>query len=436
MTYESLFDLLTYRQSTRTFSARSVDIETARRLIAAAQQAPSSCNHQLNRYVLVTDDALKQRLCDEAGTSPTIREAPLSIVLLFRMGWNHNKLSVVQSLGMSAQNLLLAAATLNLKSVIQAAIGDTEVIRKLLGIGEGYYVASIISLGYADEASPRPPRLPLDAVCGVNRLSEPVAVRYPRKNKCTAIGDYSNASSPDAIWDPDRWPDEAIATWRGLAVWHTSPRAGVHRPRRLRKEFDAEIALFANSLEPHHATLEFLPYSAAYGARLLAEESLRALPFDVFELSAYHEDFIRKRCELEGVRAPDHYFCGTDWERDLGRRYDRILVAGGLNHLPAKGSIVAFLRRHLKADGRLLISYRNRWSFHALEYVRMKRAQVGNAGPNKPISPLRFARQLGPHFAPEMTCGISLSPWGIGRTYWGGSRRYLCRTIFCVMRPR
>lgn len=434
--YDGLLALLESRRSTRAFDGRPVDIEVARKLIAAAQEAPSSCNHQLNRYVLVTDGDLKRKLHEEAGASPIVREAPLSIVLLFRMGWNHNKLSVVQSLGMSAQNILLAAAALGLKSVPQAGIGNTDVIRQLLGIGDGYYVASIISVGYAEEQAPRAPRLPLDDVVSVNTFAEPPALQYPRQAKRTEIWSYSNAASPDAVWDPDAWSDAAIATWRGLAVWHTSPFADVHRPRRSRAEFEAEIALFLPHLSPDHATLELLPYSCAYGARLLAEPSLEGMPYDVFELSEHHETFIRARCRAEGVREPEHYFSGIDWERDLGRRYDRILIAGGLNHLPGHRAIAAFLARHLKDDGRLLVTCRNRWSFQSLLYRRMKRQQVGNAGPFKPLSPLALRRRLRPYFAPELVRGISLLPHRLGATHRHAPLRYLCSTIFAVFAKR
>lgn len=433
MDYESLLALLKSRQSTRAFDDRPVDIEVAKKLIAAAQEAPSSCNHQLNRYVLVTDDGLKWKLHEQAGVSTVVRDAPLSIVLFFRMGWNHSKLSVVQALGMSAQNILLAAAALNLKTVPQAGIGNTDVIRQLLGIGEGYYVASIISVGYGNQPSPRPPRLPLDAVVSVNAFSEPPNVKYPRRAVHTDFLSYSNRSSPDAVWDPDQWSEAAIATWRGLAVWHTSPTAGVHRSRRFRPEFEAEIDLFRRHLSPNHATLEFLPYSGAYGARLLAEPSLQPMPYEVFELSEYHEGFIRGRCRAEGVRAPDRYFSGIDWEGDLGRRYDRILIAGSLNHLPGHRAIGAFLSRHLADGGRLLLTYRNRWSFESIRYHRMKREQVANSGPFKPLSPPALQRRLRPYFVPECFYGISLVPTRLGATYARGPLRYFCRTIFGVL---
>lgn len=66
--------------------------------------------------MVVTDAAVKQALREKAGVPATIEQAPVSIVLALRMGWNHNKLSIVQSLGMAAQNLLLAATSLRCRA--------------------------------------------------------------------------------------------------------------------------------------------------------------------------------------------------------------------------------------------------------------------------------------------------------------------------------
>ncbi|MGH7899975.1 MAG: nitroreductase family protein [Candidatus Binatia bacterium] len=432
--YETLLELLRSRQSTRAFSPRPVDRDTAKKLVLAAQQAPSSCNHQMNRFVLVDDPELKRQFCDRAGASPAVRDAPLSIVLLFRMGWNHSKFAVTQSLGMAAQNILLAATSLGLKSVVQAGIGNTDLIRQLLGIGDGHFVASIISVGYADEAEPRAPRLPLDDVYGFNAFHDPLSLRFPRRDCRTIYTDYSNSRSPDAVWDPDRWPIEALATFRGLSVWHTAPAPGVHHPRRLAAEFESEIALYRTALGPGTRTLEFLPYSAVYGARLAREPELGSMPWDVFELSPYHEEFIRKRCELEGVRGPDRYFSAAGFDGDLGGRYDRILIPGSLNHVPLGPAVIGFLERHLAPDGRLLVCYRNARSFLALQYRRMKRAQVWNFGPFKPIAPGRFRRATRAVFTPDRTVGISLRPDAIGRIYEQPTVRHLCRTVFCVLR--
>lgn len=49
MNYGAFIRLARQRQSTRAFEDRAVSPETIEKLIAAAQQPPTSCNHQLNR---------------------------------------------------------------------------------------------------------------------------------------------------------------------------------------------------------------------------------------------------------------------------------------------------------------------------------------------------------------------------------------------------
>jgi hypothetical protein len=66
----------------------------------------------------------------------------------------------------------------------------------------------------------------------------------------------------------------------------------------------------------------------------------------------------------------------------------------------------------------------------------MKRGQVWNFGPFKPIAPGRFRRLMGKGFVTERTAGISLFPTAIGTVYDRPIQRHLCRTVFCVLRRR
>lgn len=426
MDYESFKDLLHARHSTRRFTDRPVPKEVVADLIAAAQLAPSSCNHQLNRYVVITDPVLKESLCKEAAAPSAFREAPVSIALLFRMGWNHNKLSVAQSLGMSAQNILLAATSMGLESVIQAGIGDTHAIARRLGIGDGYFLASIISVGYGQEPTPAPPRLPTADVYSVNHFHEPPYLRYPRRPIRTTFTDYTIHNSPDAVWDPALWRLDSIAAFRGLAVWHTSPRPDVHRLARSAAEFDQEVAFFRRHLDPSCRTLEFLAYSGSYGARLAASQDLAGMRWEVLELSEHHQAFIRARCEMEGVPPPAAFHVTADFNVDLGVRFDRIMIPGSLNHLPPDPTIGAFLRRHLAPQGRILLLFGNRWSFEWESHRRRARAQVWNLGPYAPRSSRQIRRILGPGLCVKEDVGLSLHPWRLGVLHRGLTRA-LCR---------
>lgn len=435
MDYSDFLELARSRQSIRTFESRPVDMRLVEQLLLAAQQAPTSCNHQLNRYVVVTDASLRRALHEQAGAPRTVVEAPTSIVVVVRMGWNHNKFSLIQSAGMAAQNILLAATSLGLDAVIQAGIGDTEKIRELLGIDDGHLVLSIISLGYGDEVFPHPPRLPTEAIYGADRFSEAPYLRYPRRPVRADYGAYSNDRSPDAVWDPDGWSLDAIGCFRGLAVWHTSPRPGVHRPTRWRGEIEQEIAFFRRHLGRGHRILEVLAFSGAYGARLVADPDLSELPWEVFELSPYHREFIDKRCELEGVKSPDAYHWATDLGVDLGVRFDRILLAGSWNHLPRRVDLAGFLERHLVPGGLALVSLRNALSFQTPLYWRLRRGQVWNFGPFAPRTVRGLEKRLGAGFRRVERVGLSLVPWSLGRV-WDDWRAGFCRTVCLALERR
>lgn len=231
--YAAFLDLARRRRSVRRFSDRPVPPDVVERLLAAAQEAPTSCNHQLNRYVVVDDRQLLRALHEVAGAPETVARAPVSIVLLFRMGWNHNKLSVAQSLGMAAQNILLAATSLGLAGVLQAGIGDTRAIGRILGIGDGYFIGSILSLGWSDDDLPRPPRLPTADVAGWNRFAEAPALRYLRRRRGQVwnFGPYAPLSPPRV----ERFlaPDLAPIARSGLSLSSRALGREFHDSRRL-----------------------------------------------------------------------------------------------------------------------------------------------------------------------------------------------------------
>jgi hypothetical protein len=403
-------------------------------LLVAAQEAPSSCNHQLNRYVVVTDAALRTAMWQQAGAPEAVALAPVSVVLLFRMGWNHNKLSVAQSLGMAAQNLLLAATSLGLATVIQAGIGDSNRIRSLLGIPPDFFVASIVSLGWPAGDFPRPPRLPVADVCGRNRFDQASVLAYPRR-RLADFAVVSNQRCPTAEWRPERWSLPSIGAFRGLAVWHTSPRADVHRSQRFAAEMAGEVEFFRTHLGPATTTLELLPYSAAYGARLVASDPLRELPWAVFELSPHHRAFIAKRCELEGVKVPDEYHWSDDLGVDLGRRWQRVVAPATFNHLPLTAELAAFLARHVAPGGLLLVTLRNRWSFQVALSWRQRRGQVWNFGPFAPRGRGQVVGLLREAFVLRHAHGLSPTPWQLGRSCTGVLTG-VCRTQCLVFEAR
>lgn len=424
--YSQFLKVLKNRQSYRVFDKREVPDKYIPLLIDAARQAPSSCNHQLTRYVVIQDPDLQQQIAKEIPGQEIVRNAPLTIIPIIRLGWNHNKYSIIQSLGMAEQNILGAATSLGLRSIVRAGIGDTQKWKDILEIPEGYEMYSAISVGYCEEDFPRAPKIPVEKLYSIDKFSEEHSLAYPRKEVKVTYQSYSNNKSPDAVWDPDKWTLEQIKTWREYALWHRSPTEGSHRSRRLAPEFKTEVEWVQTHVTKNAKVLEVLPFTAAFGAKL--REISPKFQWCVFELSEHHEEFINKRCEKEDVRPPEEFYSHQNWGVDLGQQFDIILLPQSLNHVSFSPNLIEFLDRHLNQEGKLLLIMRNAFSLYYLQYLYLKKGQVWNFGPYKPRSKKKAYAFLEQKFLLEKNLGVSLMPPVLGDVHQGLLNNF-CRTL-------
>ena len=75
-----VMDAIAKRYSCRAYEDRAVPEALLDELIEAARLAPSARNFQDWRFVVVTDPAVKNQLCDQAIAQPFVRQAPALIV--------------------------------------------------------------------------------------------------------------------------------------------------------------------------------------------------------------------------------------------------------------------------------------------------------------------------------------------------------------------
>jgi nitroreductase len=182
-------ELLVRRQSVRRFQARPVEPEKARLLAEAARLAPSACNIQPVRLVLVDDPPLREQVAlaarGPAGTLNTfVPEAPLLAVLALERTPMVNRAAEIFlgreltliDLGLAAGQLCLQATELGLGTCMLGWF-DERKIRKLLGIPRSVRVGLVIAVGYPPEGYPLRPksRKPLAETCRRNRWDVPSA---------------------------------------------------------------------------------------------------------------------------------------------------------------------------------------------------------------------------------------------------------------------
>ena len=159
----TFLELVRNRQSDRAYLDKPVETEKLERVLEAARLAPSACNSQPWKFIVVTDPEKRMQVA-EATASKALsmnhftRQAPLQLVLVEENanftstlgGWATNKHYPHIDLGIVASHITLAAADEGLGSCI---IGwcDEKKIRKALNIPKNKRVMLVILLGYSDQ---------------------------------------------------------------------------------------------------------------------------------------------------------------------------------------------------------------------------------------------------------------------------------------------
>lgn len=155
-----MLDLLYQRRSIRKYQDRVVEEEKIQQLVKAVLLAPSSKNIHLQRFIVVTDKDLLEKLAQtrKSGSS-FIKGAPLAIVVAGDTSLND---VWVEDATVSATILMLAAKAIGLDSCwVQVRERDhdeqktaDQYLKEVLSIPPQVSVDCIISIGYAQEAMP------------------------------------------------------------------------------------------------------------------------------------------------------------------------------------------------------------------------------------------------------------------------------------------
>ncbi len=153
-------ELITQRQSVRKYTGKPVEKEKIEQLIQAVHFAPSACNSQPWKLIIVNEPALKDEVA-KATFNATISfnkftvQAPVIAVLVIekakliaRIGGSiKNQEYPEYDLGIAAAHFCLQAAELGLGTCM---IGwfDEKKIQQLLNIPKKRKIGILISLGY------------------------------------------------------------------------------------------------------------------------------------------------------------------------------------------------------------------------------------------------------------------------------------------------
>lgn len=175
-------DLITERQSVRKYLDRPVEKEKIMQIAEAVRLAPSACNSQPWKLVIVNEPELKERVARATYSSAVAfnrftLEAPVIAVLVIEKpklisqigGKIKDQEYPHYDIGIAAAHFCLQATELGLGTCILGWF-DEKQIRKLLQIPKSKKIGLLITLGYApdDYKLRKKIRKSVDEICSFN----------------------------------------------------------------------------------------------------------------------------------------------------------------------------------------------------------------------------------------------------------------------------
>lgn len=150
-----IFDAIKDRRSIRRFEDRPVPEELIRKIVEAGQWAPSACNRQDWKFIVVDSKEVKERILKET-TAHFVGKAPLLIFVVYSNRTDNLEYKDhLLSAAMAAQNMQLAAYALGLGACCVNNLPIKSRLRKILNIPGSYDPVALLCLGYP-KAVPKP----------------------------------------------------------------------------------------------------------------------------------------------------------------------------------------------------------------------------------------------------------------------------------------
>ncbi|MGB2698010.1 MAG: nitroreductase family protein [Candidatus Zixiibacteriota bacterium] len=162
------FEVLRKRHSIRRFKEKKIEKDKIRKLLQAANSAPSAGNLQAYQIILVKDKDTSKKLAHVALDQDFISQARVSLVFCADIlksaqgyGRRGETLYSIQDATISCTFVHLAAVDMGLGSVMVGAFDEGEVSR-LLKIPNNLRPVIILPIGYPDEIPEESTRRSLD----------------------------------------------------------------------------------------------------------------------------------------------------------------------------------------------------------------------------------------------------------------------------------
>ena len=158
----TLLDLVRHRKSVRNFLDRPVEREKIMMCLEAARLAPSACNSQPWRFIVVDDGQLKNRLCRAAfsgiySMNSFCKMAPVIVAVISEKGkflarigsmFRGTKFYLID-IGIACEHFVLQAEELGLGTCWIGWFNE-RAVKSILNIPQHKKIDILIALGYYD----------------------------------------------------------------------------------------------------------------------------------------------------------------------------------------------------------------------------------------------------------------------------------------------
>jgi len=173
------YELITKRQSERQYDSRPIEKDKIMQCIEAARIAPSACNAQPWKFIVVDEQELKKQLAGAmagTGMNKFAFDAPTIVAIVLEKPNAMSKIGSVlkgkeytlMDIGIAAAHFCLQATDLGLGTCI---IGwfDEKRVRNLLQIPKNKRIPLLLTVGYAANEIRKKQRKELNTIYSANK---------------------------------------------------------------------------------------------------------------------------------------------------------------------------------------------------------------------------------------------------------------------------
>ena len=173
--------LVLKRQSDRAYDNKPIEAEKIRKVLECARMAPSACNAQPWKFIVIDDAELKNRIADALyskvlAMNHFTKQAPVHIAIVEeKANFTSKAGSIIKrkhfpliDIGITAEHICLAAAAEGLGSCMIGWFNEKKV-KKLLHVPSSRRLPLIILLGYPSGETRAKNRKNLEEIVSYNK---------------------------------------------------------------------------------------------------------------------------------------------------------------------------------------------------------------------------------------------------------------------------